>query len=75
LKKIVDHVLAQCTSDKLFYDDDKFTHEHLQGTANIVYKRSVIDKIYYRFLLHTPQQKELDRPYYDIVLKTQNRSR
>jgi len=54
--KIVDHVLAQCTVDKLYHDDDKFTHEHLQVTiheesyqlktiANIVYKRNVIEMI------------------------------
>lgn len=51
--KIVDHVLAQCTPDKLYFDQDKFTHEHVQGIvhegicqlktiANIVYKRNVI---------------------------------
>jgi hypothetical protein len=38
--EIVDHVLAQCTPDKLYYDEDKFIHEHVQG---IVYEEKVLN--------------------------------
>ena len=54
--KIIDHVLTQCTPDKLYYSEDKFTREHVQGIvheelyqlktiANIVKKRNVIKRI------------------------------
>ena len=67
--KIVDHVLAQCTSDKLFYDDDKFTHEHLQGTANIVYKRSVIDMVSIYNSVTTPHELKTELDFKGLLAK------
>jgi hypothetical protein len=65
--EIVDHVLAQCTPDKLYYDEDKFTHEHVQGIvheelyqlktiANIVYKRNVIKAIVFSSSVTIPHE-------------------
>jgi hypothetical protein len=89
--KIVDHVLAQCTPDKLYYDEDKFTLEHVQGIVHEeLYRRHLFviqvtdrvcipymlyNEIDYRFQLRTPQQKELHSLYYDIVLKTEHHTR
>ena len=67
--KIVDNVLAQCTSDKLFYDDDKFTHEHLQGTANIVYKRSVIDMVSIYNSVTTPHELKTELDFKGLLAK------
>jgi len=71
--KIVDHVLAQCTPDKLYYIEDKFTHEHVQGIvheelyqlktiANIVYKQNVTKRIVFPRSVTIPHElkTELD---------------
>jgi tetratricopeptide (TPR) repeat protein len=65
--EIVDHVLAQCTPDKLYYDEDKFIHEHVQGIvyeelyqlktiANIAYKRNVIKAIVFSSSVTIPHE-------------------
>jgi tetratricopeptide (TPR) repeat protein len=77
--KIVDHVLAQCTPDKLYYDEDKFTLEHVQGIvheelyqlktiANIVYKRNVIKAIVFPISVTIPHElkTEIDFKGYSI---------
>lgn len=78
--KIVDHVLAQCTPDTLFYTDDKFTHEHLQVTvheglyrlktiANIVYKRSVIKRTTFYNSFTTPQELKAELDFKGVSVK------
>lgn len=78
--KIVNHVLAQCTPDKLYYIGDKFTHEHLQVTvheglyqlktiAHIVYKRSVIKWITFYGNNTAPQNMMTELSFNGVSVK------